>query len=74
MLQALAPDDARGRVLGTANGLSFVLGAVGSGLFFSLKQLEMPSNRIFAVLGVLCAVVALIAVRWLVRRAAVVAT
>jgi sugar phosphate permease len=67
MLQALAPDDLRGRVLGTANGFSFLMGAVGSGLFFALRQLDMPSNRVFLVIGALCAVVALVTVLWLRR-------
>jgi acyl-[acyl-carrier-protein]-phospholipid O-acyltransferase/long-chain-fatty-acid--[acyl-carrier-protein] ligase len=68
MLQALSPDDARGRVLGTANGLSFVLGAAGSALYLGLRHADVPSNRIFSVLGVLCAAVGLISVRWLARR------
>jgi acyl-[acyl-carrier-protein]-phospholipid O-acyltransferase/long-chain-fatty-acid--[acyl-carrier-protein] ligase len=67
MLQALAPDDLRGRVLGTANGFSFLMGAIGSGLFFALRQLDMPSNRVFLVIAVLCAAVALIMVLWLRR-------
>ena len=60
MLQSLAPDDMRGRVLGTANGVSFVMGAVGSGLFFALRQVGMPSNRVFLVLAGLCVAAALI--------------
>ena len=67
MLQALAPDDLRGRVLGTANGFSFLMGAIGSGLFFALRQLDVPSNRVFLVIAVLCAAVALIMVLWLRR-------
>jgi acyl-[acyl-carrier-protein]-phospholipid O-acyltransferase/long-chain-fatty-acid--[acyl-carrier-protein] ligase len=54
MLQALAPDDRRGRVLGTANGLSFVMGGAGSALFLALRQAGMPSNRVFLVLAALC--------------------
>jgi acyl-[acyl-carrier-protein]-phospholipid O-acyltransferase/long-chain-fatty-acid--[acyl-carrier-protein] ligase len=69
MLQALAPDDLRGRVLGTANGYSFLMGAVGSGLFLVLRQLDMPSNRIFLVLGGLCAMVAVAVTLWLGRHA-----
>ena len=60
MLQSLASDDMRGRVLGTANGVSFVMGAVGSGLFFALRQLGMPSNRVFLVLAGLCVAAAAI--------------
>jgi acyl-[acyl-carrier-protein]-phospholipid O-acyltransferase/long-chain-fatty-acid--[acyl-carrier-protein] ligase len=67
MLQALAPDDLRGRVLGTANGFSFLMGAIGSGLFFGLRQFDMPSNRVFLVIAALCAVVALVTVVWLRR-------
>ncbi|MFM2165410.1 MAG: Lysophospholipid transporter LplT [Planctomycetota bacterium] len=64
MLQSLASDDMRGRVLGTANGVSFVMGAVGSGLFFALRQLGMPSNRVFLVLAGLCiAAAAIVMVR-----------
>jgi predicted MFS family arabinose efflux permease len=69
MLQALAPDDMRGRVLGTANGLSFVMGAVGSGLFLALRQGGMPSNTVFLVLAALCGAMALTVFWWLRRRA-----
>jgi sugar phosphate permease len=65
MLQALAPDDLRGRVLGTANGYSFLMGAIGSGMFLILRQLDVPSNRIFLVLSGLCLVVGAAALRWL---------
>lgn len=68
LLQSLAPDASRGRVLGTANGLSFVLGAVGSGLFLGLRQLGMPSHRIFLVLAVLCAAMAATTALWLRRH------
>jgi acyl-[acyl-carrier-protein]-phospholipid O-acyltransferase/long-chain-fatty-acid--[acyl-carrier-protein] ligase len=68
MLQALAPDDMRGRVLGTANGLSFVMGAVGSGLFLALRHLGMPSNRIHLVLAGLCALMALVIWLYWARR------
>ena len=70
MLQSLSPDDLRGRVLGTANGLSFVMGAVGSGLYFVLRQVGVPSNRVFLVLALLCAAMAVVAVGWLRRMAA----
>jgi acyl-[acyl-carrier-protein]-phospholipid O-acyltransferase/long-chain-fatty-acid--[acyl-carrier-protein] ligase len=69
MLQALAPDDLRGRVLGTANGYSFLMGAVGSGLFLALRQADMPSNRIFLVLFGLCFAAGLAALLWLRGRA-----
>jgi len=66
MLQALAPDEARGRVLGTANGLSFVMGLLGGVVFFSLRgPLHLPSNRVFLVLGALCAGMAVVIWKWL---------
>ena len=74
MLQSLSPDQLRGRVLGTANGLSFVMGAVGSGLFFLLRQSGVPSNRVFLVLALLCAAMAAVALTWLRRMAARAAT
>jgi acyl-[acyl-carrier-protein]-phospholipid O-acyltransferase/long-chain-fatty-acid--[acyl-carrier-protein] ligase len=58
MLQALAPDESRGRVLGTANGLSFVMAGVGSGLFAALRHAGMPSNRVFLVLAGCCVAMA----------------
>ncbi|MEY3143760.1 MAG: Lysophospholipid transporter LplT [Planctomycetota bacterium] len=68
MLQALAPDDLRGRVLGTANGYSFLMGAIGSGMFLTLRQLDLPSNRIFLVLSGLCIAVGAGAWAWLRRH------
>ena len=65
LLQSLAPDEMRGRVLGTANGLSFVMGAVGSGMFLALRQLGMPSNRVFLVLAALCVAMAMLVALWL---------
>ena len=61
MLQSLAPDGSRGRVLGTANGMSFVMGGAGSLLFLALRQLGMPSNRVFLVLAAACALMAFVA-------------
>jgi hypothetical protein len=63
MLQSLAPDGSRGRVLGTANGMSFVMGGAGSALFLVLRQLGMPSNRVFLVLAGACAAMAVVAAR-----------
>lgn len=68
LLQTLAPSDRRGRVLGTANGMSFFMSAVGSALFLGLRHLGMPSNRIFLVLAGLCGLVAVVTV-WLLRPA-----
>lgn len=62
-LQALAPDDARGRVLGTANGLSFVMAGVGSAMFMALRRSGVPSNRVFLVLAACCAAMAVLAFR-----------
>jgi sugar phosphate permease len=59
MLQSLSPDDSRGRVLGTANGMSFVMGGAGSVLFLVLRQAGMPSNRIFLALAAVCLAVGL---------------
>jgi nitrate/nitrite transporter NarK len=60
MLQMLAPDESRGRCLGTANGMSFMMAALGSAMFLALRNAGMDSNRIFAVLGALCVVAAVI--------------
>ena len=60
MLQMLAPDESRGRCLGTANGMSFMMAAIGSAMFLGLRNAGMESNRIFAVLGALCVVAAVI--------------
>ena len=67
-LQALAPDEARGRVLGTANGLSFVVAGIGSVLFMALRRGGMPSNRIFLVLAACCAAMAGVALASLRRQ------
>ena len=63
MLQSLAPDGSRGRVLGTANGMSFVMGGAGSLLFLVLRHLGMPSNRVFLALAAACAAMAFVARR-----------
>ncbi len=67
LLQQLAPDELRGRVLGTANGLSFVMGAVGSGVFYIARQAGMPSHRVFLVLAAMCLAMTGIAAAWHVR-------
>jgi acyl-[acyl-carrier-protein]-phospholipid O-acyltransferase/long-chain-fatty-acid--[acyl-carrier-protein] ligase len=64
LLQQLSPDEIRGRVLGTANGLSFVMGAVGSGIFYLARQSGLPSHRVFLVLAALCAAMTGIAAVW----------
>ncbi len=70
MLQMHAPDKSRGRVLGTANGMSFAMGAIGGALFFGLRSLGMPSNRVFLVVGGLTLCVAGLVMLWNRRRAA----
>ncbi|MFO0962093.1 MAG: MFS transporter [Phycisphaerales bacterium] len=70
LLQILSPDEARGRYLGTANGLSFVAGAIGSGMFLALRSAGMPSERIFLVLAGLCLAMAFVVRRWLRATAA----
>jgi acyl-[acyl-carrier-protein]-phospholipid O-acyltransferase/long-chain-fatty-acid--[acyl-carrier-protein] ligase len=67
MLQSMSGDEIRGRVLGTANGVSFVMGAIGSALFYALRQFGMPSNRVFLVLAVLCVTMAVATMRYLRR-------
>ncbi len=64
MLQLHAPDTSRGRVLGTANGMSFTTGAIGGALFYGLRTLGMPSNRVFLVVGALTLVVGVLIVLW----------
>ena len=68
MLQQFAPDESRGRVLGTANGLSFVTGLLGGVAFFALRgSLHLPSNRVFLVVAVLCVAVSYLIWKWLSR-------
>lgn len=68
MLQSFASDDSRGRVLGTANGLSFVTTLLGGVLFFALRgSFHLPSNRIFLVVGGLCLAMAWGTWTWLRR-------
>ncbi len=64
MLQIFSPDGERGRFLGTANALSFVLGLGGAGLFSLLKYAGMPSNRMFLVLAASTAVVGAVCFPW----------
>jgi acyl-[acyl-carrier-protein]-phospholipid O-acyltransferase/long-chain-fatty-acid--[acyl-carrier-protein] ligase len=67
MLQMLSPDESRGRCLGTANGMSFMMAAIGSAMFLGLRKFGMESNRVFAVLGILCIAAAIIT-WWRLRR------
>ncbi|MFO0828021.1 MAG: MFS transporter [Phycisphaerales bacterium] len=66
-LQQLAPNDQRGRFLGTANAMSFVMGGVGALLFWALGHAGMPTNRMFIVLAVLTLVAGVMIHAW-VRR------
>jgi acyl-[acyl-carrier-protein]-phospholipid O-acyltransferase/long-chain-fatty-acid--[acyl-carrier-protein] ligase len=63
LLQILSPDAERGRCLGTANGMSFVMGGLGAVLFWALRHADVPSQRIFLVLAACCALVAPVAWR-----------
>ena len=67
MLQLLAPDAERGRFLGTANAMSFVMGGVGSLLFMAVVRLGLPSDRAFLVLAAATIVVGVLLARWLRR-------
>jgi acyl-[acyl-carrier-protein]-phospholipid O-acyltransferase/long-chain-fatty-acid--[acyl-carrier-protein] ligase len=69
-LQSLAPDGERGRFLGTANAMSFLLAAVGAGLFTALRSAGLGSNRVFLVLAGLTAVVGAVLTVWLRRNRA----
>jgi acyl-[acyl-carrier-protein]-phospholipid O-acyltransferase/long-chain-fatty-acid--[acyl-carrier-protein] ligase len=53
MVQQLAGDEKRGQVLGLWNCLSFVGIILGNFLFIGLKQLNVPSNRVFIVCAIL---------------------
>jgi len=69
MLQEFAPDASRGRVLGTANGVSFLMGLLGGVLFFALRGgVHMESHRVFLVVGGLCAAAAWVTLAWLRRH------
>ncbi len=69
MLQEYAPDASRGRVLGTANGVSFLMGLLGGVLFFALRGgVHMESHRVFLVVGGLCAAAAWVTLAWLRRH------
>lgn len=68
MLQALSPDDERGRFLGTANAMSFVMGGVGSLLFVGVRNLGLASDRAFLVLAALTAIVGVLLAWWLRAR------
>ena len=53
MVQQLAGDEKRGQVLGLWNCLSFVGIILGNFLFIGLKQLNVPSNRVFIACAIL---------------------
>lgn len=72
-LQALAPPDQRGRFLGTANALSFVMTGAGSLLFWLLSAAGMPSNRMHLVLAGLTAIASCAIVAWLRRNRVLIA-
>lgn len=53
MTQQFSAVEARGRILGLWNCLSFVGIIIGNLIFLIIRSLGVPSNRIFAVCGVL---------------------
>lgn len=67
-LQELSPSGERGRFIGTANAMSFVMVGLGSLLFVGLSKLGMPSNRMFLPLAALTAVAGVLVYLWLRRE------
>jgi len=67
LIQKLAPDDARGRYIGTANAIDSVLEIGGIALFFVLRNAGMASQDIFYVGGVM-GIMALGLFYWKIRR------
>jgi predicted MFS family arabinose efflux permease len=56
MTQQFSAVDARGRILGLWSCLSFVGIILGNVIFLIVRSLGVPSNRVFALCGVLCLV------------------
>ena len=58
LVQKLAPDESRGRIIGTTGAMAALFEAVGIGIFQACKQVfEMNSQQVFLVLGGIFAVV-----------------
>ena len=65
LLQDLAGEESRGRVLGTANFLSFSFMAVGGVVFFALARYAgLPPDRILALNAVVAVAMGLVFVSW----------
>ncbi|MCP3902489.1 MAG: MFS transporter [Planctomycetes bacterium] len=67
LLQHLSPAGERGRMLGTANAMSFVASTLGGVIFLVASTLKMPANRVFLI----CAALALVGTGiliWFMRR------
>jgi MFS family permease len=65
LLQKLAPDDERGRFLGTANAISFVFSSTGAVIYWlAANRLGLAPNRVFLV----CAVLAVVGTGWAMLR------
>ena len=67
LIQKLAPDDSRGRYIGTANAIDSVLEIGGIALFFVLRNAGMASQDIFYVGGAM-GIMALGLFYWKIRR------
>jgi len=68
LMQKLSPDESRGRFLGAAAAMAAVFEIVGIGVFhISRRVLDIPSQRIFLIVGVL-ALAATLLFYWKVRR------
>ena len=64
LLQSRAGDEQRGRVLGTANFLSFLFMAVGGALYFVLGQSGLAPATIVGLNGVACLALGFIFAHW----------
>ena len=53
LLQHLSPAGERGRMLGTANAMSFVASTLGGVIFLVASTLNMPANRVFLICAAL---------------------
>lgn len=67
LMQKLSPDESRGRILGAAAAVSAVFELIGIAVFQVCRQVfDLPSQRIFIVVGVI-ALVATLIFYWKVR-------
>jgi acyl-[acyl-carrier-protein]-phospholipid O-acyltransferase/long-chain-fatty-acid--[acyl-carrier-protein] ligase len=57
LIQILAPDEERGRIIGTSGAISFCFSSLGPIVFWIAKNpLQIPANRIFLI----CAAMAIV--------------